>query len=54
VWYKNGELHREDGPAIEDANGYGYKRYYYNGKYYPEIKTDKEWEFLIKTNFVFI
>ena len=21
-WYLNGKLHREDGPAVEDANGY--------------------------------
>jgi len=22
LWYKNGKFHREDGPAIEGANGY--------------------------------
>jgi len=27
---ENGELHREDGPAIEDANGN--KSWYYNGQ----------------------
>ena len=30
-WYKNGELHREDGPAIEYGNGY--KEWYINGEY---------------------
>jgi hypothetical protein len=29
-WLLNGNLHREDGPAIEDANGY--KAWYLNGK----------------------
>jgi len=28
-WYLNGELHREDGPAVEEANGY--KAWYING-----------------------
>ena len=28
-WYLNGKLHREDGPAIEYANGY--KSWYLNG-----------------------
>jgi hypothetical protein len=28
-WYKNGEFHREDGPAILDVDGY--KAYYLNG-----------------------
>lgn len=28
-WYKNGELHREDGPAIEKTNGF--KAWYKNG-----------------------
>ena len=30
VWYKNNELHREDGPAIEWKNGD--KNYYLNNK----------------------
>ena len=30
AWYKNGELHREDGPAIEFADGS--KAWYLNGK----------------------
>jgi hypothetical protein len=30
VWYLNGELHREGGPAIEDADGY--KSWWINGK----------------------
>ena len=29
-WYKDGRLHREDGPAIEYANGS--KHWYLNGK----------------------
>jgi len=29
-WYLNGEYHREDGPAVEYANGY--KAWYLNGK----------------------
>ena len=29
-WYLNGKCHREDGPAIEDANGH--KAWYINGK----------------------
>ncbi len=32
VWYKEGNLHREDGPAIEAANGT--KKWYKNGKYH--------------------
>ena len=31
-WYLNGELHREDGPAIEYDDGY--KIWYLNGKYH--------------------
>ena len=42
----NGFIHREDGPAIECANGY--KSYWYNGDYYPEIKTDEEWIRFVK------
>jgi len=30
VWYLNGKRHREDGPAIEYADGY--KAWYLNGK----------------------
>ena len=30
AWYHNGKLHREDGPAIEWANGY--KEWYINDK----------------------
>ena len=33
-WYLNGELHREDGPAIEGLNGY--KSWYLNGKLHRE------------------
>ena len=31
-WYKNGELHRLDGPAIEHSNGN--KEWYINGDQY--------------------
>ena len=34
-WYKDDLLHREDGPAIEYANGY-YKKWYINGKMHRE------------------
>ena len=30
-WYKNGKLHREDGPAMYDADERGAKRWYFNG-----------------------
>jgi hypothetical protein len=33
-WYLKDKLHREDGPAIEWANGY--KSWYLNGKYMTE------------------
>jgi hypothetical protein len=33
-WYRNGELHREDGPAIEWADGDKY--WFLNGKLYSE------------------
>lgn len=34
-WCKEGKLHREDGPAIE--NKYGFKSWYLEGKCYYEI-----------------
>jgi len=34
VWYLNGKLHREDGPAAIDPNGT--KRWYLNGKRHRE------------------
>ena len=47
-WYRNGEHHREDGPAIEDADGT--KAWYRNGKYHREdgpameySNGDKRW-----------
>ena len=47
-WFKRGKLHREDGPAVEHANGS--KRWYKNGKCHrddgPAIESvngDKEW-----------
>ena len=33
-WYKNGYLHREDGPAIEYTNGS--KEWFINGKFHRE------------------
>jgi hypothetical protein len=48
VWLLNGELHREDGPAIERINGS--KAWYVNGKLHREdgpanetVKGYKEW-----------
>jgi len=36
-WYnKNGELHREDGPAIELVNGH--KEYWVNGESYCSLE----------------
>ena len=34
LWYRNGQLHREDGPAAEWANGY--KEWYRNDKLHRE------------------
>ena len=34
LWYLNGELHREDGPAIEKVNGDNY--WYLNGELHRE------------------
>jgi len=37
-WYKNGDLHREDGPAVECANG---DRFWYkNGVAYQSNVKD--------------
>ena len=33
-WYKNGELHREDGPAIEYANG---NKFWYTANYIEKM-----------------
>ena len=41
AWYLNGKLHREDGPAIEHADGY--KVWYLNGKYHREDGPAIEW-----------
>ena len=40
-WYKNGELHREDGPAIEYSNGT--KFWYINGLKHREDNPAEEW-----------
>ena len=34
LWFLNGNLHREDGPAVEYANGNKY--WYFNGKLHRE------------------
>jgi hypothetical protein len=41
-WCLFGDLHREDGPAVEHANGY--KEYWINGRHYfeSEFKIKKE------------
>ena len=48
LWYLNGKLHREDGPAFEGANGD--KHWYLNGKRHREdgpafegANGDKQW-----------
>jgi hypothetical protein len=42
-WYNNkGELHREDGPAIEST--YGTKRWYIHGKLHREDGPAVEWQ----------
>jgi hypothetical protein len=40
-WYLNGELHREDGPAIEWASGT--KNWFINGKFHREDGPAREW-----------
>ena len=40
-WYLNGKFHREDGPAIERANGS--KAWYINGKLHREDGPAIEW-----------
>ncbi len=40
-WYLNGKLHREDGPAIERANGS--KEWHLNGKRHREDGPAIEW-----------
>ena len=41
AWYLNGELHREDGPAIEYASGD--KAWYLDGKLHREDGPAFEW-----------
>jgi hypothetical protein len=41
LWYRNGKLHREDGPAIEWANGR--KEWYLDGKCHREDGPAVEW-----------
>jgi hypothetical protein len=40
-WYINGQLHREDGPAVEWSGGY--KAWYINGQYHREDGPAIEW-----------
>jgi len=47
-WYKDGKLHREDGPAIERANGGRYwykdgKRHRENGPAIERANDEKQW-----------
>ena len=44
-WYKEGDLHREDGPAVEFANDY--KEWYYQGKHI-ECNNQQYFEKFIK------
>lgn len=39
-WYKHGQIHRENGPAIQFANGD--QRWYKNGKELTEEEFNKE------------
>jgi len=51
-WSKNGELHREDGPALEYRNiKYVEKSYFFNGiNYEDNFKFNpKSWKIFIKT-----
>jgi len=41
VWLLNGELHRTDGPAIEQADGL--KEWYFNGKKHRVDGPASEW-----------
>ena len=41
IWYCNGKVHREDGPAIEWDNGD--KAWYFNGKAHREDSPAFEW-----------
>ena len=45
AWYQNDQLHRTDGPAIEDANGT--KWWYIDGINYTE-KEFREYQLIIK------
>ena len=38
-WYLHGKLHREDGPAVEFANGE--TRYYINDKHIPQLDNKR-------------
>jgi len=44
-WTLNGQYHREDGPAVEYANGFKY--WYYHGKCI-DCSSQEEFERLIK------
>jgi hypothetical protein len=45
-WMKYGMYHKEDGPAVECANGH--KFYHLNGKLYPSITSNEEWQKLVR------
>ena len=50
IWHKDGEWHRENGPAIGHTNGH--KEYWYKGRRYFDPQTDEEWFELIKLKFL--
>ncbi len=39
-WYKDGKVHREDGPAVIETDGYQY--WYLNGREYTKEEFDKQ------------
>ena len=41
-WYKNGQLHREDGPAVEWVDGS--KEWFIDGKHHRENGPAIEWD----------
>jgi len=41
IWYLNGKIHREDGPAVEQSNGT--LKWFLNGNYHREDGPAVEW-----------
>lgn len=44
-YYRHGALHREDGPAYCSILE---RLYYFEGKYFPEVKNDHQWFAMLK------